>query len=147
MSVLTSPLYCKENDIAKTQDALKSLLSEGAFSWVSASFDVLIVGAKFELRRRALSGHQPVKEINELEPLFHEVRIDNIQLAPEKGLWFSAYVDVHTYGKIKITRFSETKPPKFLGEQPTVEDYRADLLKFPRSSKYTPTWLKKMMRD
>jgi hypothetical protein len=146
MTVLTSPLYCQQKDIAQTQDTLRSILSEGAFSWVSASFDVLIVGSKFEIWRKAVKNHEPVKEINELESLFRKVRIDNIQQAPEKGLWFSACVDVYPDGKLKITRF-DAKPPKFLGEKLTTEDYRVDLLKFLRSSKFIPTWLKKMMKN
>jgi hypothetical protein len=145
MKVFTSTLYTEEKNLTQTEDMMKSLFVEGSLSWVSASFDVLIVGKKFEIWRRSIESYQPVQEICELEPLFREVRNENANQAPEQGLWFSAYVDVNPDGNVKVTRFDETDPPNFLGEIPSRENYMEDLLKFPRSNEFVPNWLNEII--
>lgn len=145
IKVLTSSLYCQEENVSQTETMMRSLLSEGSLPWVSADFDIQIVGSKFEIWRRGVEECLPIPESLELEPLFREIRLDSARKIPEQGLWFSSRVAVYPDGNVKISRFDKTKPTEFLGENPTIDDYRSDLSLFPRSAEFLPTWLNEML--
>jgi hypothetical protein len=119
---------------------------ERDFSWLSAKFDVLIVGSKFEIWQCSY-GQKPIEENDQVEPLFRLLRLDRGRQRPEEGLWFSAWVKVYSSGNVSICREDESDPPEFLGEKPTVSDYKADLLEFPRASRFIPAWLDGMMKN
>jgi hypothetical protein len=115
--------------------------SEGYFPWLSANFDVAIVGSAFEISQRR---QHLLPESNQLEPLFRAVRIERAQQLLGRGLWFSAWVKIHPDGSTSIC--CQDEQPEFLNVNPLTEDYKRDLQAFPRIPEFIPPWLDQIMQ-
>ncbi|MEL6606288.1 MAG: hypothetical protein AAFP20_24070 [Cyanobacteria bacterium J06614_10] len=127
------------------QAALRSELTpDGYIPWRSADFDVFVAGSKFEIWKR-YRGRVRIPESHQLEPLLRQLRTERARQLPEQGLWFSAFLKVFPDGAILLCRDDEYSPPEFSEEQPVEADYRQDLSAFPRSPRYTPSWLEKVL--
>jgi hypothetical protein len=132
-----------ESEYLQIADKLRRFVKPNAEPWERASFDVLLVGTQFRMWHRSFGPKLMLQaDISELESHFRAVREKRARKFPDRGLWFSAWVNVGAQGEASLScNFMDE--PKFVDERPVVSirDYQRDLSDFPRSKHWMPEWL------
>jgi hypothetical protein len=123
---------------------LRKYVKADAQPWETSTFDVLLVGSRFEIWHRFYGLHAlPTDEVRELERLFRSVRDERAQVEPKRGLWFSTWVKVGAQGgAVLCCNFMDR--PSYLDQEPLIStaDFEQDFRAFPRSEHWMPDWLK-----
>lgn len=127
-------------------DKLRKFVKPDAEPWQIAAFDVVLVGTQFRMWHRSF-GPKPMSydEVADLEILFRSVREQRAQKMPERGLWFSAWVQVGSRGGATLC-CNFIDEPEILSAERCIHfsDFKRDLDVYPRSEHWMPDWLKKL---
>lgn len=134
----------KHPALLEIADHLRKFTTFKGDPWETKCFDVLLVGTQFQMWQRKF-GPIPMEseKVIGLEPFFRAVREERAHDFPERGLWFSAWIEIRSEGGANLCcNFMDE--PKIMDEPLSIplSDYELDMARFPRSKHWMPRWYK-----
>ena len=130
--------WAQHPTLAQISERLTRLRPEGKNSWETTSFEIAIVGARFQARVLQ-AGRQPFAEAESVEAPLRDLREAMMRERPDLGLWFFMRFGLNQDGRI-YPSFDYECRPEFDGTPADLADARADLERAPRPQRWIPLW-------